>query len=92
MVPAALPVPSTLHVEALLLGEDGVTILASSEATEAACPLCGERSDRVHSRYTRTLADQPIGECPVTLHRQVRRFRCRTPGARGEPSPSRPGG
>ena len=56
MGPAAvLPIPPSLHVEALLLNEDGLTILASAEAPDAPCPLCGERADRVHSRATRTL-------------------------------------
>ena len=76
MVPAALPIPRSLHVEALLLGEDGLTILASSEATDAPCPLCGRRSDRVHSRYGRTLADLPWAKLAVHLRVRVRKFFC----------------
>ncbi len=59
MVPAALPIPRSLRVEALLLGEAGLTILAASAATSAPSPLCGQRSDHIHSRDTRTPADLP---------------------------------
>lgn len=41
------------------------------------CPLCKRRSTRVHSRYSRTLADLPISGCPVRLRVCVRRFFCR---------------
>ena len=77
MVPAAsLPIPPSLHVEALVLGETGLTILASSEATDAPCPRCGRRSDRVHSRYGRTLADLPWAKLAVRLRVRVRKFFC----------------
>ncbi len=64
---ARLPIPRSLRVEALLLAEDGLAILASSEATDVRCPLCGRRSDRVHSRYARTLADLPWADVAVKL-------------------------
>lgn len=59
MVPACLPIPPSLHVAALLATDEGVTILAGVEAPDAPCPRCGQHSDRIHSRYTRTLADLP---------------------------------
>jgi transposase len=71
-----LPIPPSLHVEALLLVDDGLTILASSEATDAPCPLCGWRSGRVHSRYRRTLADLPWADVAVSIRVQVRKFFC----------------
>ena len=76
MVPAVLPIPRSLHVETLFLDADGLTILASSAAPDAPCPLCGQRSDRVHSRYTRTLADLPWATLAVGLRVQVRKFFC----------------
>ena len=76
---AAFLVPPSLRVEALLLGEDGVTIRAVSEATDVRCPVCGDPADRVHSRYTRTLADLPWARFAVRLHVQVRRFCCANP-------------
>ena len=42
----------------------------------ACCPLCGERSERVQSRYQRTVVDRPVGGRPVFLVLQVRRFSC----------------
>jgi transposase len=76
---ASFLIPSSLHVTALLLGDDGVTIHALSEATEVHCPICGEPTERVHSRYTRTLADLPWARFAVHLHVEVRRFVCANP-------------
>jgi transposase len=76
VLPAALPIPRSLHVGALLLDEDGLTILASSGATDAPCPLCGQRSDRVHSRYARTLADLPWAGVAVQMRVRARKFFC----------------
>jgi transposase len=73
---ARLPIPRSLHVETLLLDEEGLTILAASEATEVRCPVCGDPADRVHSRYTRTLADLPWAGVAVSLHLHVRKFFC----------------
>jgi transposase len=42
------------------------------------CPLCGQPSQRIHSRYERIVADVPCGAQPVSLHLAVRRFFCRT--------------
>jgi transposase len=79
VVAASLLIPPSLHVQALLLGEDGVTIRAVSEATDVCCPLCGELSERVHSRYTRTLADLPWAQFAIRLELRVRRFFCANP-------------
>jgi transposase len=74
VVPACLPIPRSLHVEALLLAEDGLTILVGAEAPNAPCPLCGWRSGRVHSRYARTPADLPWATLAVRLRVDVREF------------------
>jgi transposase len=80
MVPAAsLPIPPSLRVEALLFGDDGVTIRAVSVATDVRCPVCGDPTDRGHSRYARTLADLPWAGFAVRLRVQVRRFFCANP-------------
>ena len=55
-----------------------VIVEARVREAGAPCPDCHRRSRRIHSRYTRTFADQPIGERQVTVHLQVRRFHCRT--------------
>jgi transposase len=76
MVPAVLPIPRSLHIEALLLDEDGLTILASTVATDVPCPRCGQLAHRVHSRYVRTLADLPWAGVAVHLRISVRKFFC----------------
>ncbi|MPZ92746.1 MAG: hypothetical protein GEU68_14190, partial [Actinobacteria bacterium] len=53
-----------------------VEIAAQARARTALFPSCGERSDRVHSRYERCLADAGIGGQPVRIRLRVRRFRC----------------
>ncbi len=52
-------IPPSLHVDALLVGDDGLTIRVFAETPEVRCLLCGEPAERVHSRATRTLADLP---------------------------------
>ncbi len=56
---------------------DEVIVEARVRAAGAPCPDCRRRSRRVHSRYTRKIADRSIGERRVTVHLQVRRFHCR---------------
>lgn len=76
---SSLPIPPSLHVETLMLRDDGLTILASPGATDASCPLCGECSDRVHSRYVRTLADQSWADVTVRFLIRARKFFCANP-------------
>lgn len=76
MLPAYLPIPSSLHVETLLLGDDGLMILAAADDETARCPLCGWRADRIHSRYMRTVADLPWATLTVQIRVRVRRFFC----------------
>ena len=45
----------------------------------AACPLCQQFSERVHSSYVRTVADVPCGGRHVILDLMVRKFICSTP-------------
>ena len=52
------------------------TLMVSVTTPTAACPVCQQASARVHSRYTRTLADVPWGPLAMTLLVHVRRFRC----------------
>jgi len=51
----------------------------ASTAAAADCPACGAASRRVHSHYTRTVADLPGHGRPVVLRLVVRRFRCSSP-------------
>ncbi len=65
-----------LHLDAVDLDPERVAVTVSTRGMRAACPLCGRRSRRVHSRYWRTLADRPWNGRPVVLRLLVRRFRC----------------
>src|SRR3712207_2696376 len=71
-----LPNPETLHLFYVAADANVITIVAGTAASEASCPLCGNSSSRIHSRYTRSLADLPWQQIPVTLRLHVRRFFC----------------
>jgi transposase len=59
MPPTLLPDPSRLRLDLLSVDGTTITVLMATTPTDAACPLCGTASSRVHSRYVRTLADLP---------------------------------
>ena len=63
-------------MDRILSGESSVTIRAATGNATAPRPLCGEQSDRVHSRYVRTLADLPWGGVPLRIRVTVRKFFC----------------
>jgi zinc-finger of transposase IS204/IS1001/IS1096/IS1165 len=48
---------------------------AATCAGSVACPLCGQFSDRVHSRFERRLVDCGVGGWEVVIRLDVRRFR-----------------
>ena len=64
----------------VLPAPDCVTILTVPRRPESICPLCAFPSGRVHSHYTRTLADLPWQGCRAVLQVRARRFRCATAG------------
>jgi transposase len=57
---------------------DGMTLTLGIATTHpnASCPLCGGESQRVHSHYTRQLAEEPAFGHRVRLQMSVRRFLC----------------
>jgi transposase len=79
-----LPSLHLLHLDSyhLLPGECRLTLNLSSTQTRAACPVCGQPSHRVHSHYTRTLADLPCVAFSLTLIVQVCKFFCSNPDCR----------
>jgi len=79
MVFATLPECPDLRLDDLVLTPTTAVALVVSTASSATCPHCGTLSDRVHSRYRRTVADLPCQDRPVALRLVVRRFRCRQP-------------
>lgn len=74
-----LPAPKRLKLLGVRATETAITLLARTSSRLARCPVCGKRSRRVHSRYTRKLADLPWQGVPVTVHLHVRRFFCDRP-------------
>jgi transposase len=72
-------IPDRLHVDALSFDGELLTISGSVRGSEAHCPVCDQTSRRVHSHYTRTLADLPWSGTPVRLRLQVRKFFCDEP-------------
>src|SRR5215210_5388730 len=71
-----LPAPKLLNLIGVRADENAITLTARTSSRAARCPVCGKRSARVHSRYTRTLADLPWQGIPVTVRLHVRRFFC----------------
>ncbi len=71
-----LPAPKLLNLTSVRATENAITLVARTSSRVALCPVCGKESIRVHSRYTRMLADLPWQGIPVTVHLHVRRFFC----------------
>jgi transposase len=71
--------PSSLRCQYLGITPDRITIRLIATAPAASCPACACSSTRIHSRYTRTLADLPWQGITVTLQLRVRRFACENP-------------
>src|ERR687891_562570 len=65
-----------LRVETLTVNEDGIGVVLAAGKARAPCPACGVGSRRLHSRYTRTVADVAWAGAPVRCRLLVRRFRC----------------
>src|SRR5262249_23967324 len=76
MVFATLPECAGLRLDDVVLTPTTAIALIISTTSSAACPRCGTLSDRVHSRYRRTVADLPCQDRLVALPLVVRRFRC----------------
>jgi transposase len=71
--------PDTIAVEALYPSKTHLTVQVACMLKNAACPLCERPSERIHSKYRRTVADVPCGGRRVTLALTVRKFVCDTP-------------
>jgi transposase len=75
-----LPASLELRVHQVTVASEELTLVLASSQSEVCCPLCGQPSARVHSRYMRTLQDLPWGALRVRLRIQVHRFFCQNPG------------
>jgi transposase len=75
---ALLPI-AHLQLEAVDVEAQRVTIVARATRQAAVCPACQYPSTRIHSHYTRTIADLPCVGRTLILSLRVRRFFCDAP-------------
>src|SRR5215208_3223780 len=54
-----------LQLENLATDTKSVSFSVASTRPSASCPVCGQRTARLHSHYRRTVADLPRGERPA---------------------------
>ncbi len=73
-----LPDQASLRLENWFFdtNDQQLTLTVSSVQPNAHCPLCQSATQRIHSRYERTLQDLPCVNYTVTLLLQVRKFFC----------------
>jgi transposase len=74
-----LEAPAGSRIVDSALDVDSLTVHLAITTPTASCPVCGSDARRVHSRYTRHLADLPCFERAVQLQLSVRRFSCGEP-------------
>ncbi|MBZ0303581.1 MAG: ISL3 family transposase [Anaerolineae bacterium] len=60
----------------VLEGSAQIVLELTANTGASACPLCHQRSTKVHSRYHRHLTDLPWADLPVSISLSVRRFFC----------------
>jgi transposase len=74
-----LPDPTCLRLLGLSADATSITATVRTTATTGRCPLCEHPATRVHSRYTRRLADLPWHGVAMRLVLHMRKFFCETP-------------
>ena len=81
--PTLLPDTSSLQLVRLEADEQSLIAIVETTSSEALCPLCHCRSESIHSRYTRVVADLPWAGWAVRLKLHARRFFCRNQECQG---------
>ncbi len=74
-----LPLPPGLEILTTTSVDDLLRVEVVSTRSNSPCPLCFHPAMRIHSHYTRVLADVPCGGLQVQLVLHVRKFFCDTP-------------
>lgn len=69
--------PISIRLEKIIQHDSSLTLVVKVTRREAECPRCHRPSSRVHSYYTRSVADLPWHDVAVRLHLHTRRFRCK---------------
>jgi len=72
-----LPDPQALRPVKIIPSHSSLTLVVKAARTQAECPRCYRPSTRVHSYYTRKVADLPWHGVSVRLDLRTRRFRCK---------------
>ena len=73
---ALLRLPAGLQLVNVTVLASAVWVEGCSQRLSSPCPRCSHVSERVHSSYTRTLADVPCAGRALRITLQVRTFRC----------------
>lgn len=74
-----LPLPSGLEIATTEAVDDLLKVQVISIRNTSRCSLCFQPATRIHSRYSRVVADVPCGGLQVQLILHVRKFFCDTP-------------
>jgi len=69
--------PAAIRLEKIVPDHSSLTLVVKATQAHAECPRCRRPSARVHSYYTRQVADLPWHGVAVKLELRTRRFRCR---------------
>jgi transposase len=69
--------PTAIRLEKITQHPSSLTLVVRTTQPQAECPRCHRPSSRVHSYYTRTVADLPWHDVAVKLELRTRRLRCR---------------
>src|SRR5215472_18780114 len=75
-----LPLPPGLEILTMTTRDDLLCVEVVSTRSSSRGPLCLQPAMRIHSPYTRVLADVPCGGLQVQLVLHVRKFFCDTVG------------
>ncbi len=74
-----LPDATALRLDTIAAEPTGaLTIVVATIQSTAVCPTCHQSMTRVHSHYTRTVADLPWADRPIHLALHARKFFCTT--------------
>lgn len=75
-------IPSGVAVANVSETDETINVEGKATAISRPCPQCGTPSQKVHSRYTRTVWDLPCAGRKVVLRLAARRFFCTNPSCR----------
>lgn len=73
-----LPKCAGIKLDRIISNQDSMTIVVQTIAPSALCPMCQNPSQKVHSYYSRRIADLPWSGIAVGLLLHTRKFYCST--------------